>query len=69
MGMTHEQAKGITVGVCPECGELITIDLINNEVEGGEFESIPDGEYERVFITCPECGHREEEPRLRLNVT
>ena len=69
MTMTHEQAKGIEIGRCPKCNELIAIDLMNGKVEGGKFESITDDKYERVYITCPECGHREEEPRLRLNVT
>lgn len=66
--MTHEQGKGVIIGKCPECGELISIDLINNEVEDGKFEIIPDGKHEKVFITCPKYGHRAEEPRLMTNI-
>ena len=63
-----QEGKGIIIGQCPSCGELIAIDLINNEVKGGKFEIIPDEKHERVFITCPKCGHREEELSLITNV-
>lgn len=63
-----QKGKGIEIGRCPKCGSLIEIDLIEQEVYGGKFETVIDEKYERVFITCPECEHREEEERLMTNV-
>lgn len=63
-----QKGKGVLVGKCPNCGELIAIDLINSTVEGGKFEPVCDDEHEHVFITCPGCGLREEEPSLMTNI-
>lgn len=63
-----QKGKGIVMGRCPKCGELIAVDLINSKVKDGKFETVSDEKHERVFITCPKCGHREEELSLITNV-
>lgn len=63
-----QKGKGIVMGRCPECGELIAVGLINSKVKDGKFETVSDEKHERVFITCPECGHLEEEPDLMTNI-
>lgn len=63
-----QKGKGIVMGRCPKCRKSIAIDLINSRVKGGKFETVSDEKHKKVFITCPECGHREEELSLITNV-
>ena len=63
-----QKGKGIVMGRCPKCGKLIAIDVLNRKVKGGKFETVSDGKHKGVFITCPECGYRKEEPSLMSTV-